>query len=212
MTISNHLRTLCGERNLRLLERLIFGRRGLWTRRKEIAMPTRGSDRTGSRSRTPGKGSRLRRLLEGLRSTAANLALQPHEYQSSRRLLGLPLLSINIGPQEVAGALRHARGIVAIGNKATGVIAIGIFAARGLCAIGFLTVGVAGVSIAGIGLLTVSVFGAGLVSVSAVALGYLAVGVIAVGVRALGVVAIGLDAVGIIAVGKVAKTLFTLGR
>jgi hypothetical protein len=172
--------------------------------------PRAESENAGEQVRAKGRYLLVKRFINGLQSLAATLTLQPHRYQSRRRLFGLPLLSIDVGPETAKEEMRHAKGIIAIGTKATGIVAIGVFAARGVFAIGFLTMSLAGVSIAGIGLLTVSGFGLGRASVAAIAIGDLAVGVLAVGIKALGVIAIGADAVGIVAVGKVVRTLFTL--
>src|SRR5262245_17848290 len=56
--------------------------------------------------------------------------------QSSRKICGLPLWAIALGPDWEKGEMRgHARGIVAIGDLATGWLALGGFA-RGFIAAG----------------------------------------------------------------------------
>lgn len=60
-------------------------------------------------------------------------------YQSETRIFGLPLISIAVGPSETE-RMGHARGIIAIGDKATGWLALGGFA-RGLIAFGGLAIG-----------------------------------------------------------------------
>jgi hypothetical protein len=149
-------------------------------------------------------------MLDRIHTLVAAVAPLTYVYQSQRRLFGLPLLSIDLGPDNPEGQMRHARGIIAIGTKATGVLAIGVFIARGGFTIALLTIGLGGISVAGVGLLTVSAFGLGLVSVSAIAVGYIAVGVLAIGVKSVGILAIGVEAVGITVVGKVKDALFPL--
>src|SRR5580765_6852752 len=62
--------------------------------------------------------------------------------QSARKLFGLPLWAIAMGPDLARGELRgHARGVIAIGDIATGWFAYGGLA-RGFQAIGGLAVGV----------------------------------------------------------------------
>lgn len=142
---------------------------------------------------------RLCRALESL----------PYEYESPKRFLGLPLLSINLGFDHPAGKMREARGIIAVGNLATGVIAMGIFVARGLFTIALVSYGAVSVSIAGVALLAVSIVGLGVVSVSVFAIGYLAVGILALGYQCVGIVSIGREAVGIIGIGQKVRALFS---
>ncbi|GAB4370431.1 MAG: hypothetical protein Kow0042_12670 [Calditrichia bacterium] len=133
----------------------------------------------------------------------------PYEYESPRKFLGLPLLSINLGFDNPQGKMRYARGIIAIGNKATGIIAFGIFVARVFFSISIIAYGVVSVSIVGLALLSVGVFGVGVVSVSVVAVGYLAVGIFALGYKSVGIVAVGHDVVGIITMGQKIRSAFT---
>lgn len=150
------------------------------------------------------------RMLDRIHDVVVTIAPLTYSYESKRRMFGLPLLSIDLGPENPQGEMRHARGIIAIGTKATGVVAIGVFLARGCFTIAFLTIGLAGISIAGVGLLTISAFGLGIVSVSVIAVGYLAVGVLAIGYKSVGILAIGVEAVGIAAFGQVEDKLFPL--
>ncbi len=132
---------------------------------------------------------------------------QPHQYESPRRLFGLPLLTINLGPSLPGEQIRHARGVVAFGNSACGIIAIGMFLAKGIIAVAPLAAGVFCVGVACLGLLSVAVLGIGLISVSILAFGYIAIGILAIGYKAVGIVALGRDCIGILAIGKTVRTL-----
>jgi zinc-ribbon domain len=68
-----------------------------------------------------------------------------YEYKSEAELFGLPLLHIAQGVDPKTGALRVARGIIAIGNIAIGVVALG-----GL-ALGGITIGGASIGIFALG-------------------------------------------------------------
>lgn len=47
-------------------------------------------------------------------------------YQSTTSVLGMPLISVALGPDEQSGAARgHAKGIIAVGDIASGVLALG---------------------------------------------------------------------------------------
>jgi len=97
--------------------------------------------------------------------------------QSKRKLLGLPLYDISIGPDLENGENRgYAKGILACGDVATGVFALGGIAQGGV-AIGGLA--------------------CGLLSLGGGAFGLLgAMGGVALGGFSFGGVAIGLDAIG----------------
>ncbi|MDZ7336132.1 MAG: hypothetical protein ONB32_13355 [candidate division KSB1 bacterium] len=149
-------------------------------------------------------------LLEFYRHLCKALECLPYEYKSQKKFLGIPLLSINLGFDNPEGVMRHARGIVSIGNKATGVFALGIFVARGVVILAPLALGIASVSMVSFALISVSVIGIGLVSVSVFAFGYLAVGIIAIGYKSIGILAFGKDAVGIIAIGQKVRSFFSI--
>ena len=102
----------------------------------------------------------------------------------------------------------HAKGIVAVGTKATGIFALGIFLARGVFSLGILSFGLGSVGVVAIAGGAVSVLGFGGASVSVFAFGYLAIGILAVGYHSVGILALGNKAVGIIAIGQSVKTLF----
>jgi hypothetical protein len=154
-------------------------------------------------------GATLKRAADFFRQLGKVLTSSPYEYESERKFLGLPLLCINIGFDKPNGKPRHARGLIAIGNKATGLIALGIFFASGLFALAPIAVGLTAVSVAGVGLICVSGIGLGVVSVSVFALGYLAVGILALGYKSIGIIAIGREAVGVVCIGKIVNSLFS---
>lgn len=113
------------------------------------------------------------------------------EKKSRRTLFGLPLYHICFqGMREDSGRFRMkmtpARGILAIGVRATGVVSVGVFA-RGLVAVGAAAMG--------------------LISIGAVSLGILALGAIATGIIAGGNIS-----VGIIAFGNLAVGMYTIGN
>jgi hypothetical protein len=93
-----------------------------------------------------------------------------YEYKSEMELFGLPLIHIAQGVDPQTGALRVAKGIIAIGN-----IAIGGFAMGGL-ALGGITVGGASVGVVALGGLALGGITFGGVSIGALlAFGGLAV-------------------------------------
>ena len=107
--------------------------------------------------------------------------------RSKTTLLGLPLVSVAMGPDPEKGEMRgHAKGIIAIGDIATGVLAIGGVAFGGItiggCAIGLIALGGCALSI----LLAMGGFALGLVALGGWAVGLVAVGGGAVGYYALG--------------------------
>jgi len=107
--------------------------------------------------------------------------------RSDKKIWGLPLYDIAMGPDLEQGELRgHARGIIAIGDFATGVLALGGIA-RGVIAVGGLALGL--------------LFGMGGLCTGLLAIGGLAIGGIAVGGGAVGGIAIGGGAFGYYAVG-----------
>jgi hypothetical protein len=108
------------------------------------------------------------------------------EYQSKRRLWGMPLLHVVHGRDPATGRVREARGVFAFGDKARGVVAIGgrahgVFAcggmASGVVAIGGLAVGLISMGGAALGLL----FALGGLSIGALSFGGLAMGYHAIG-------------------------------
>jgi len=116
------------------------------------------------------------------------------ERRSEFEVFGLPFLHIHHGIDPRTGKPAVARGIIAIGDRATGVIALG-GAARGLLAIGGLAFG--GIAIGGC-------------AIGLVALGGAALGGLAIGGAALGGLAIGGGAVGYYAAGGGAAGVHTI--
>lgn len=107
-----------------------------------------------------------------------------YEYQSKTKVMGIPLVHINVGIGR-----RKARGIIAIGNSAKGFLALGL-----------LSIGIFSVGILGIGLFTIAAVSLGIL----LAVGGISVGTVAIGGLALGIFAIGGAAVGIYSIGGIA--------
>ncbi len=114
--------------------------------------------------------------------------LSGYEYRSQRELFGLPLVHIVSGPvvDPIAGRLRVAKGIIAIGPVAVGGLAMG-GSAFGILSLGGVTVGLIAAGGAAVGLL--------------LALGGLAIGAVAIGGAAIGYYAIGGGVWGVHALG-----------
>jgi len=111
---------------------------------------------------------------------------------SARRIFGLPLWDIALGPDWQNGEMRgHARGIIALGDIATGWIACGGLA-RGFLAFGGLALGLFAFGGCAIGL-GVAFGGAALggLAFGGMATGGIAIGGVACAYYALGEVAIG---------------------
>jgi hypothetical protein len=119
----------------------------------------------------------------------------PIRWSTEREFLGLPIVDIAVGKDATRGEPGHAKGVVAIGDRATGLIAVGVHA-RGLVAVGVTAVG--GLAV---GWLALGAFAIGGLVGGLVALGGGAVGVFAIGGAALGVIAIGAAAAGNFAAG-----------
>ncbi len=138
------------------------------------------------------EAAQLKQRIETLERDMAALKSRGFPYRSirkrsSRRVWGLPLYDIAMGPDPAKGELRgHARGIVAIGDFATGVLALGGIA-RGGVAVGGLAFGL--------------LFGVGGLGVGGLAFGGMAIGGIAMGGGAIGGIAIGGGAFGYYAMG-----------
>jgi len=154
-------------------------------------------------------GSLLFRYRDFLRRFCEAFDAVPYEYESPRKVFGLPLLHINLGFDNPGGRMRRARGVIAIGNQATGVLAFGLFTAWGVFAIAPVAAGGLALCVFGAGLAAVSVVGIGLVAVSIFAVGYVAVGILALGVKAVGILAIGESVVGILGIGQDVHAIFS---
>jgi len=130
-------------------------------------------------------------LLSFQRSSV--LPLKGIRRESTRKLCGLPLWAIAMGPDWERGEMRgHARGIFALGDLATGWFACGGFA-RGIFALGGLAIGLVAIGGGAIGVLVALGGGA----IGGIAFGGGAVGGIAVGGGACGYYAFGGGAVGV---------------
>jgi len=154
-------------------------------------------------------GSVLAVIVDFFRQFYRALATLNYQYESRQKFLDWPLLSINIGFDSSTGKMRQAKGLIAIGSRATRILSFGFFISRGLIAIGGIAFGLGTVSLFSIAIIPVSVVGLGLVSVSVFAAGYLAVGVLALGYKSAGIIAIGKEVVGIICVGNQINSLFS---
>jgi len=122
----------------------------------------------------------------------ATAAVKGIRRQSSRKLFGLPLWAIAIGPDWESGEMRgHARGIFALGDIATGWVACGGFA-RGFLAVGGLALGLVALGGGAIGVLLAVGGGA----IGGIAFGGAALGMVAVGGGACGYYALGGGAIG----------------
>ncbi len=105
------------------------------------------------------------------------------EYRSQRKLFGLPLLHIVLGPalDPSTGRLRVAKGVIAIGGIAVGLLSLGGLSV-GLISIGGLAVGLAAAGGCALGLcFAVGGMAIGFVAIGGGALGYYAFGGVALG-------------------------------
>ena len=129
------------------------------------------------------------RLAECPQCGARKVVPQGYEWKSRLTWMGAPVVHVAFGC-DPAGRAHVARGVIAIGQRATGGVAIGIVAT------GFVA----------IGLVAVGAFSLGVVAIGVVA----ACGVNAVGFLAIGVVAAGWKAGGVAAFAE--KVLFSVAR
>ncbi|WP_257533097.1 helix-turn-helix domain-containing protein [Irregularibacter muris] len=104
-----------------------------------------------------------------------------YEYSSKTKIMGLPLVHINIGYGR-----RKAKGIVAIGNIAKGLLSIGGLSI-GIFSIGGLSLGLFTLAGLSLGLL----LAVGGIAMGAISIGGLSIGIFAVGGFALGIYSIG---------------------
>ncbi|VEU80650.1 helix-turn-helix domain-containing protein [Haploplasma axanthum] len=108
-----------------------------------------------------------------------------YEYKSKKKILGMPLIHINIGFGKVA------KGFISIGFISKGIISLG------LISLGFLSMG-----LFSLGLISLAVFSLGIISLGAISFGVIAIGAIAIGVFSIGAVSVGYFSVGALAIGK----------
>lgn len=112
------------------------------------------------------------------------------EKKSRHTLFGLPIYHICFqGMRESGGRFRMkmapAKGILAVGVRATGVVSIGVFA-RGLVAIGAAAMGMISIGAASLGILALGAFAAGIIAGGNLSVGIVAFGNLAVGMYAIG--------------------------
>jgi predicted Ser/Thr protein kinase len=118
------------------------------------------------------------------------------EYKSKAHIGSWPLVHLAFGLDLKTGKARTARGIFAVGNKATGFIAIGGIA-KGVIAFGGLAIGIFAIGGLALGLLTFGGLGIGLLfCYGGIAIGTTAYGGLAVGYGAVGGLAAGYYAMG----------------
>ncbi len=118
------------------------------------------------------------------------------DFVSKTKIGSWPLVHLAYGLDAKTGKARVARGIIAIGNKATGFLAIGGIA-RGVVAFGGLAVGVFAVGGLAVGLITWAGVGLGLLfCYGGLAIGTTAYGGLAIGYGAVGGLAVGYYAMG----------------
>lgn len=116
---------------------------------------------------------------------------EPFEYQSKRRLCGLPLLHVMSGLDPVTGMVREAHGFFAVGDRARGVFAFGGIA-RGWFAFGGIARGLVAIGGAAFGLISIGGFALGLLfACGGFSVGTLALGGFALGWHGCGGVALG---------------------
>lgn len=116
--------------------------------------------------------------------------------QSATRFAGVPLVDIAYGGDRQRNEeFGHARGIIAMGDRATGVFAMGRFA-RGVIAIGMFPVGLVACGFVAGGVVSAGLLGIGVFATGGLAVGYSSFGFIAVGYWSVGMFAIGAKAFG----------------
>jgi RNA polymerase sigma factor (sigma-70 family) len=121
--------------------------------------------------------------------------IEGRRFTSRLRLLGWPLYDFQVSDpvfgQVKTGPALHAKGWIAVGDKATGLLAIGNFA-RGIVAIGGVCFGLVSFGALSIGLLTFGGFSMGLLAIGGLAIGHSSIGGAALGWQSNGGVAVGI--------------------
>ncbi len=123
-----------------------------------------------------------------------------YEYKSRKTIKGLPLVHIS------SSMKTPAKGIFAIGVRATGVVSIGIFSA-GIFSLGVLSAGLAAFGTVAAGLFAFGSFAVGLIAMGAISVGIFCMGAVNFGEFCFGAlcygrqVAVGDEAHGRIAIG-----------
>lgn len=124
-----------------------------------------------------------------------------YEKASEKKIKGIPLWHINIGPG------RCAKGIIAVGLQAKGVVSIGL-ASIGILSIGLASVGVLSMGIATVGIIAAGNLAVGIISMGAICVGILCYGAIAVGAFSGGAMAMGTY----VAAGDYARAAIAIGQ
>ncbi len=116
--------------------------------------------------------------------------------QSATKIMGFPLVDIAFGRDREKGEeFGHAKGVIALGDRATGIVAYGGFA-RGVFALGLYAVGGVASGLFAVGVVTAGMLSVGVFSTGGISIGYTAFGLIAIGYWSLGMVALGAKALG----------------
>ena len=162
-----------------------------------------GHDLTGAvqSASCPECGRPLVEVLVRERRLGGMYGKPTRRYTSPQRVLGMPLVSIALGP-DARGKMGHAKGYFALGDVATGVFAFG-GVARGLVAFGGMSFG--GVTFGGLSIGTFAALGGGAVAWLGSAVGGFAIGLMANGGGAIGGIAQGGLAIGWLARGGDAR-------
>jgi transcriptional regulator with XRE-family HTH domain len=98
------------------------------------------------------------------------------EYKSKSTLWGLPLVHIKAG---------HAKGIFAIGLRATGLFSLG-FLSMGLFSFGLLSLGLIAFGVLAIGALAMGSISCGILALGGVAFGIFSLGAVSIGMYSMG--------------------------
>ncbi len=116
--------------------------------------------------------------------------------QSATSIAGYPLVDIAYGRDRESGEeFGHAKGVIALGDRATGIIAYGGFA-RGLVAVGLYAVGGIAFGMFAAGLFTAAFAGVALWATGGFAVGVYTFGFVAIGYYSIGMFAFGYKALG----------------
>jgi RNA polymerase sigma factor (sigma-70 family) len=131
----------------------------------------------------------------GTSGQAGKPKIEGRRFTSRLRLLGWPLYDFQVSDpvfgQVIPRQALHAKGWIAVGDKATGLLAVGNFA-RGIVAIGGVCFGLVSFGALSIGLLTLGGLSMGLLATGGLAIGHSSIGGAALGWQSMGGVAIGI--------------------
>ena len=131
----------------------------------------------------------------GTSGQAGKPKLVGRRFTSRLRLLGWPLYDFQVSDpvfsQVTPRRALHAKGWIAVGDKATGLLAVGNFA-RGIIAIGGVCFGLVSFGALSIGLLTLGGLSMGLLATGGLSIGHSSIGGAALGWQSMGGVAVGI--------------------